>query len=394
MVIRVLALVVALFALALVPAQAEPLFGKGAGLPDIYLFPRVVDGAYAAEPYPDPDGGANAYRTSTFAATGFDHVRLTIDLGPFLDDPGSARWATFRDPFLALVERFRREKLGVIVTLTAPGLNGQIPEDQLDGLEGPRFKRYTNLVGRVARTLKNRRGRIALEAMNEPQQACEAEGKTDWTAYQERLVARIRTEAPDLLLFVTGGCWSKIEGLDGLSDALLADPKSLVSVHFYEPFLFTHQGSTWTLPIMPLIAGLPFPANPDRLDALLARAAERGAGRPALVEEAQAAIRYYFVETWDATKVRMQFDALERWRRARNIPPERIVLTEFGASKVDGLADDVASRAAWLEAVTRSVEARGWGWTLWVPSRGSYGVDDGQGGYDPRFLDALRLAAP
>lgn len=47
---------------------------------------------------------------------------------------------------------------------------------------------------------------------------------------------------------------------------------TFVSVLFSDHFLFTHQGSDWTLDIMPLIVALPHPAGDGSLDAALAAA--------------------------------------------------------------------------------------------------------------------------
>ena len=101
--------------------------------------------------------------------------------------------------------------------------------------------------------------------MNEPQSQCRVYFGTDWTAYQQNMVERIRRIAPRLPLFLTGGCWSNIEGIVQLDTDLLHDRHNFVSVHFYYPFLFTHQSATWSMPYLAGTIGVPYPASAGSL---------------------------------------------------------------------------------------------------------------------------------
>ncbi len=96
--------------------------------------------------------------------------------------------------------------------------------------------------------------------MNEPQSQCRILFGTDWTAYQQAMVERIRRISARLPLFLTGGCWSNIEGIVQLDTDLLHDRHNYVSVHFYYPFLFTHQSATWSMPYLAGTIGVPYPA--------------------------------------------------------------------------------------------------------------------------------------
>ena len=108
-------------------------------------------------------------------------------------------------------------------------------------------------------------GVVALEPMNEPQSQCRIVFGTDWTAYQQAMVERIRRISARLPLFLTGGCWSNIEGIVQLDTDLLHDRRNFVSVHFYYPFLFTHQSATWSMPYLAGTIGVPYPASAGSL---------------------------------------------------------------------------------------------------------------------------------
>ncbi|HEY0236285.1 MAG TPA: cellulase family glycosylhydrolase [Afipia sp.] len=375
-------------------AEGSPPFRRGVSL-QIFTFPAMEDGGYARDPLPSRAGAEDYFSISRLRASGFDHVRLPVDIGPFLDDPGQKAWNEFRLYFRRFVQNLDRNGLHVIVTLIAPSANSQIPEDQLDGIEGERFKHYRDAAERFAAELENWRIKdLALEPMNEPQRACKRTDVADWLAYQDIMIPRLRAVAPHLWLGLTGGCWSKIEGLEGLNAEQLNDRRTFVSVHFYDPFLFTHQGSDWSLDIMPLIAGLPYPAQAEHLEEVLgnarARAAALAGGAPGILPRAEESIRYYFRENTGNTVMLKTFRALKDWSIAQNVAPGRIVFTEFGAMKTPG---GELSRARWFHDVTSAIGANGWGWTLWVLRQGPFGLDD-DGRYDPALFLALGTRVP
>jgi len=379
-------------------AEASPPFRKGVSL-QLFTFPATANGGYPDDPYPNRTGAEDYFSIARLHAAGFDHVRIPVDVGPFLDDPGQRRWHAFRIYFRAFVSKLKQSGLNVIITLVAPSLNGQIAEDQLDGVDGPRFARYRDIAERFAGELENWRvADLALEPMNEPQRACHRTNATDWLAYQDILISRMRARAPHLWLGLTGGCWSKIEGLAGIDRSRLSDERTFVSVHFYDPFIFTHQGSDWTLDIMPLIVGLPYPARVgnlgDALDSARARAAalrDQGAAKaPDILPRAEDAIRNYFRENADSAAIRARLQTLKNWSRTRNIAAGRIVFTEFGAMKASG---DESSRARWLHDVSSAVTSNGWGWTVWVLRQGPFGLDN-DGRYNPDLFEALGTRAP
>lgn len=378
-------------------AETLPPFRKGVSL-QVFTFPETMGAGYADDPFPNRAGAEIYFSVDRLHASGFDHVRLPVDIGPFLNDPGLQNWNKFRVYFRRFVEELDRSGLRVIVTLVAPSANGQTPEDQLDGIHGERFTRYMKVAERFADELERWRIKdLALEPMNEPQRVCQRTDAPDWLEYQDVIIPRMRAKAPHLWLGLTGGCWSKIEGLEGLGADRLSDKRTFISIHFYDPFLFTHQGSDWTLDIMPLVSGLPYPAQAGRLETVLTNARALAAGPPAdklktpdLLLRAEDAIRYYFSENTGKAVMLKTFQRLKDWSAARNIAPARIVFTEFGAMKTPG---GESSRARWLRDVTNAIGANGWGWTLWVLRQGPFGLDE-NGRYDPALFLALDARVP
>jgi endoglucanase len=400
-------------ATAVQPRAAEaprPAFKRGATLVELFQFPATVgDGAsksYAVPAYPHVAAALASFDFDGLRRIGFDHMRVPLDLGPLLQGDESER-RKILDDLVTAVTAINRHGLNVLVTLFPPSLQHELPQTYLDGLDGPKFRAYAAMVEQVAATLAPfDSGSIALEAMNEPQSQCRIRFGTDWTAYQENFVGRIRRIAPELPLFLTGGCWSNIEGIVLLDTDLLRDRRNFVSVHFYYPFLFTHQGATWTMPYLAGTIGVPFPASAGSLEDTLeltrarfgAAALAPGVDRLAAQARAETEIRRYFSEAQGTAQVEDWMKQVADWQMRQQVDSDRIVFTEFGAMKqeIEHVEIDRASRARWLRDTSTAIENRGWGWTAFVLRDGPFGLYARQTDRDPdpQLLRALRLNVP
>jgi hypothetical protein len=102
-----------------------------------------------------------------------------------------------------------------------------------------------------------------------------------------------------------------------------------------------------------------------------------------------AANRYslenYWLDHWDAHRIRMMIDAAAAWGQANNVP---LTCNEFGAYKN---SSDPLSRANWLHDVRTAFEADGIGWTMW-DYRGGFGAVSKQDG-QPAQVDGSVVGA-
>jgi endoglucanase len=411
------ALTLGLCALITGPAIADPLgaksvssFKRGATLVEFFEFPKIEgEGAarrYAEPAYPDPLSALNLFDFDELHRIGFDHMRVPLDVGPLMRADERTQ-ADIIAHLVAVVSAINGHGLAVLVTLFPPSLHHELPQTYLDGLDGPKFRAYAAVVGRVATALAAvDSGIVALEPMNEPQSECRITFGTDWTAYQQVMIERIRRISSQLPLFLTGGCWSNIEGIVALDTDLLHDRRNFVSVHFYYPFLFTHQGANWSEPYLAGTIGVPYPALAGGLAETLALTHARfrtldlpqGTDRVAAERAAIAGIEKYFNERQGPVQIEEWMNKVADWQRRVGIDPDRIVFTEFGAMKqtIGGSEIDRASRARWLHDASANIASRGWGWTAYVLRDDPFGLylHESDRNPDPELMRALGLDAP
>jgi endoglucanase len=384
-------------------------FKRGATLVEFFEFPATTgDGAtkaYANPPYPHAFSALTLFDFDELRRIGFDHMRVPLDVGPLMTGDEQERQKIIAD-LVAVVTAINRHGLAVLVTLFPPSLQHELPQAYLDGLTGPKFRAYAAIVERVATALSViDPAAVALEPMNEPQSQCRVRFGTDWSSYQQVLVERIRHISARLPLFLTGGCWSNIEGIVLLDSDLVHDPRNFVSVHFYYPFLFTHQGATWTMPYLAGTIGVPYPASAGSLDDTLAMTRARfrtltlppGADRAVAQAHAEAEISEYFKEAQGPAQVEEWMNKVADWQRRLQVDSDRIVFTEFGAMKetIDGVEIGRASRARWLRDTAASIVSHGWGWTAYVLRDDPFGlyVHESDRKPDPDLMHALGLDA-
>jgi len=188
--------------------------------------------------------------------------------------------------------------------------------------------RFIAIWKQVAEHYKNAPSSILFELLNEPNKKLDV---PQWNDLLERALAAVRATKPARPLVNGPGRSNRIDQLQNL---VLPDGDShlLVTVHFYDPMSFTHQGAQW-------------------------------------VKDGDA----WLGNTWkgtDAEKlaVTAAFDKAAEWGRAHHRP---IFLGEFGAYHMG----DIDSRTRWISFVARTAESHGFSWAYWEFSHG-FGVYD------------------
>lgn len=374
---RLLSLAVLLFLALPAAAQAQD---RAAGLQTAFARAQHLRHGINASQWFAQSRDYSAARTDRYtdaqdialmAKLGFDNVRLSIDPVP--------------------LEQFPRDKDGLnadfvgrldraVDTMLADGLAVQIdihPEDsykQQLRTSNDAVDRLTMLWHRLAVHYANRDpDKVFYEILNEP----EVNDPYRWAGIQARIAEAIREVAPRNTIIATGPNYSDIKDLLTLHP--LSDGNVIYNFHFYDPHEFTHQGASWGRPWWIYTHGIPYPPTDSSMQELLK-------------EVPDAADRYqlesYWMDHWDAHRIRMMIDAAAAWGRDNHVP---LICNEFGAYRE---FSEPASRFAYLHDVRSALEADGIGWTMW-DYRGGFGVvfkQDGQPArVDPGVVQALGL---
>jgi endoglucanase len=155
------------------------------------------------------------------------------------------------------------------------------------------------------------------EILNEPNKAITT---PLWNAMLKECLAIIRQTNPDRNVVIGPSWWNSINSLNTL-ELPSDDHHIIVTVHYYLPMRFTHQGAAWSKDTANL-SGV----------------------------------------TWgtDAEKeaVAKDFAPVQDWSKANNRP---ILLGEFGAYD----KGDMDSRVKYTSTVARTAESLRWAWTYW-----------------------------
>ncbi|WP_336488727.1 glycoside hydrolase family 5 protein [Methylobacterium nigriterrae] len=337
------------------------------------------------------------------AEAGFDFVRLPVDPGPFLAFTGAAR-ETLIGHLTEAVDEVLSADLRLVLNLQANAATHHYTPDNLYGGGAPLLGPFRDLLAEIARRLAGRApGRIALEPVNEPPQACGAQG---WDRIQHGLLAAARKAAPDITLVATGACGSMAAGLTALDPApLRAYAPLLLTFHFYEPYLFTHQGAPWmTEPVYRALNGVPWPGSAGTLEETLASVRARmradGATSPAAKQAAyattEAKLREYFAAGPDRRYLDRHLGAVKSWAEIYGIPAGDILMGEFGALRSDAryVAARRADRVRYIRDVRESAEAFGFPWAFWNLFDGMGLMDDASRALDGEVIRALGLRMP
>lgn len=270
----------------------------------------------------------------TIKAAGFDTVRLPVKWSAHAL-PGAPY--TIEPKFAARVDWAVGEAL-------ANGLNIVVNVhhyDELGAAPDAQLPRLAALWRQIARRYKDHPPGVMFELLNEPQgKLTEAR----WNAAIPKLLAAVRKTNPTRPVIVGPGKFNSIGALDELT--LPADDRNLiVTVHYYDPVQFTHQG------------------------AFFLKGADRWKGRQWTGTDAEQ------------EAVRNSLAKVAAWARAHKRP---VFLGEFGAFQ----EADMASRARWTRFVARESERLGFSWAYWEFCAGF-------GAYDPKaeaWREALKSA--
>ena len=238
-----------------------------------------------------------------------------------------------------------------------------------------------NVLSRVwlqmAEHYKSRSTYIIYEIMNEPN------GITTqtWGRIQQTAINTIRSADTTHTIVVGASAYNGYNDLSLLP--AYTDKKLIYTFHFYDPFLFTHQGASWPVPSLEPLTKVPFPYNADSIQAL-----------PEVLKGTWLENAYNNYPT-DGTvaKVKQLIDIAAAFKTNRQVP---VYCGEYG---VYNLYSKNTERVYWYGEVRKYLEEKGISWTTW-DYQGGFGLFKRSSGemfdydLDTSLVSALGLNVP
>ena len=265
---------------------------------------------------------------------GFDTVRLPVKWSDYAQvDPPYTIEGVFFQRVDHLLDVAQANRLNVVLNIHHYDGLDQDPERH--------SRRFFALWRQIAQRYRDRPASLYFELHNEPHDKLESQ----WNDVIREGLASIRPTNPTRPIVVGPVHWNSVAELSKLE---LPDDKWLiVTVHYYHPFEFTHQGAEWAEPRVRAIKDLHW----------------EGSGT-------------------DLRLIRNEFDAVAAWAKQHQRP---VFLGEFGSYRRAPLE----SRVRWTMTVAREAESRDFSWAYWEYAAGFGIFDRDRQSWRDSLLDAL-----
>lgn len=241
---------------------------------------------------------------------GFNSVRVNLHpFGHMIREEGWRLRPAWIETVDWVLKNAREQGLMVILDLHEFNAVGNDPEGTKD--------RFLAFWKQLSSHCENCPETVLFEILNEP---CNKLTSAMWNRWLAEALGIIREKNPNRAVIIGPAFWNSV---DHLHELVLPqnDRNIIVTVHYYKPMSFTHQGAAWT-----------------------GQADKTGIDWRGTAEELAV--------------IESDFDKVAAWAKEHNRP---VFLGEFGAYD----KAPMEARVRYLSAVARAAEKRGWSWAYW-----------------------------
>lgn len=254
------------------------------------------------------------------AQMGFNHTRIPVRWEPSdrsNPNPPYTIYPSFLNRVKQVVDSSLQNGMYAIINLHHHEALYEDPDGQK--------ARFLSMWKQIAEFFAAYPDSLVFEILNEPHGNLSAE---KWNVFLADALTTIRSTNPNRVVLVG---LAEYGGLAGLKKLVLPDDENIIlTVHYYNPFQFTHQGASW-------VGGA----------------------------DAWLGTKWNDTET-ERSAVINDFAPLKAYEQEHHIP---IHIGEFGSYSTA----DAASRERWTTYIARYIESLGWSWAYWEFSAG-FGV--------------------
>ena len=291
---------------------------------------------------PSETGWGNPWKpqyAKMIADLGFNHIRIPIRWEPADRSSATSPYtisATFLNRIKQVVDSALNNNLHAIINMHH--------HDALFANPDAQKERFLAQWRQISAFFKDYPDSLLFEVLNEPHGNITPE---KWNVFLADALAEIRKDNPHRIVVIGTPDWG---GLGGLPYLHLPDDENIIlTVHYYNPFQFTHQGAEWV-----------------------------GNGTEA---NAWLGTRWNDTET-EREIVQNEFSPLLQLGKLKNVP---VHIGEFGAySKADE-----TSRKKWTTYIARYFDSLGWSWAYWEFSAGFGIYNPSKNTWNQFLVDAL-----
>ena len=226
-------------------------------------------------------------------------------------------------------------------------LDNHVTESISTAIEPSLIKMWSN----VAERYKNRSNYIYYEILNEPHGISDQQ----WNKIQLDVLNSIRAIDTIHTIIVGPANWNSYNNLSAMP--VYADTNLIYTFHFYDPFVFTHQGASWTDPSMVSLKGVPFPYNSVSMPAC-----------PAELKGTwiESNLNNYSKDGTENNVYKL-IDIADKFQKNRKV---KIYCGEFGVY-MENAAD--SNRIYWYGIARQYLELKNIAWTTW-DYQGGFGL--------------------
>lgn len=271
------------------------------------------------------------------AKLGFNHVRIPIRWEPAARSLANAPYtinASFLNRIKMVVDSALHNKLHVIINMHHHEALYENPEAEK--------ARFLSQWDQISTYFAGYSDSLLFEVLNEPHGNLSAE---KWNVFFADALTTIRKTNPARIVLMGTANYGGLGGLPELK--IPNDQNIIVTVHYYNPFQFTHQGANWV-------------------------------GTDA---NAWLGTKWNDSET-EREIVQNEFAPLLQFGKTNKVP---IHIGEFGAYSTA----DEKSRTKWTTYIGRYLETLGWSWAYWEFSAGFGIYNPSKYTYNQYLVDAL-----
>ena len=302
---------------------------------------------------------------------GVDVIRLPINLHAMVTNTNDYEldplFLTFLDDVIDWAE-----ELELHLILDNHTFNPSVSTD-------PSIKDFLILVWKnMALHFKDRSNLIYYEILNEPHGISDA----IWNDIQGEVISAIREFDTVHTIIVGPTGYNSFHNLSAMPT--YDDDNLIYTFHFYDPFLFTHQGASWTEPSMASLKDVPFPYSQTEMPPIPS---------DLVGTWIQSSLNNNYKIDGTIGKVREFLDIAANFKNERGIP---IFCGEFGVLMNNADNND---RILWYNIVRTYLEFNGISWTTW-DYHGAFGLFEQYGNdlfdhdLNVKLLEALGLNVP